>query len=332
VTHRTFSETARLSGFRPAIAAIAMAASFCVRSYAAPTPPRVRLVAVGDICLAGGVERGAVRSGSSYPFTRMLNDLRGADIAFGNLECALSSRGSRIPKRYNFRARPAWAARLAAAGFDVLSLANNHTQDYGRAALGDTVTHVQRAGIRAVGAGLTRAAAHAVQIVTVRGLRVGFLAYLGMFPPLLPVVSDSPSVAMGYPESVRRDVALARGKVDILLVSLHAGREMTLQPSARQKEIAHAAADAGADLVIGHHPHIVQPSERYRGARIFYSLGNFVFSPSASVLRRPDGPWSAMCVAEVGRGRKVEARLVPLLIVDRQPRHRPLIRPRLRRS
>jgi poly-gamma-glutamate synthesis protein (capsule biosynthesis protein) len=151
---------------------------------------------------------------------------------------------------------------------------------------------------------------------------VGFLAYLGMFPPLLPIVADQPSVAMGYPDTVRRDVASARQKADLLVISLHAGREMTLQPSSRQKGIAHAAAEAGADIIIGHHPHIVQPSERYRGVPILYSLGNFVFDPSPSVRRRPNGPWSAMCIADLGPGRTVKARLAPLLIVDRQPRHR----------
>lgn len=282
----------------------------------------VTLVAVGDICLAGGVERAAASASSTYPFTHMRSRLRGADIGFGNLECTLSSRGSPIPKTYNFRARPAWAKRLASAGFDVLSLANNHSQDYGRTALGDTVAHLRNAGIRPVGAGGTLAEAQALRVMTVRGLRVGFLAYLGMFPPLLPLIAREPSVAMGYPSTVRRCVAAARPKCDVLVVSLHAGKEMTLQPSGRQREIARAAIDAGADLILGHHPHVVQPLERYRSKPICYSLGNFVFNPSPSFLRNPKGPWSAMCVAELGRGRAVNARLVPLLIANRQPRLR----------
>ncbi len=280
----------------------------------------VTLLAVGDICLAGGVERAAGRSPRTYPFTAMRQTLRSADIAFGNLECALSTRGRRVPKKYNFRGSPWWAKRLAEAGFDVVSLANNHSMDYGRTALRDTVNCLREAGVQPIGGGLDLVDAHALRVLERRGLKVGFLAYLGMFPPLLPVSSSEPSVAMGYPAQVRREVSAAQKRVDVLVVSLHAGVEMAPRPSARQREIAHAAVDAGADLVVGHHPHVVQPVEIYRGKPICYSLGNFVFSPSPAVLRRPDGPWSAMAVATLRADGSVSVKLVPLRIVGRQPR------------
>ena len=280
---------------------------------------RVRLVAVGDICLAGGVERASHKAEPTYPFTAMLRTLQSADIAFGNLECVLSARGRPVPKRYNFRARPAWAKKLYAAGFDVLSVANNHTLDYGRAALADTVRHLREAGIVAVGAGETLSEALRVRILQRRGLRIGFLAYLGMFPPLLPIIADQPCVAMGHPHQVRRDVADARKQVDVLIVSVHAGVERQSTPSARQREIGRAAVDAGADLVLGHHPHIVQPVESYRGKPICYSLGNFVFDPSPAVLRNPAGPWSAMAVADLGPDGSVRVQLVPLRLQNRRP-------------
>jgi len=245
--------------------------------------------------------------------------LRDADIAFGNLECTLSTRGRRVPKQYSFRASPWWATRLADAGFDVLSLANNHTMDYDRIALQDTVACLRRAGIAPVGAGPNQTEAHALRTITVRGIRVGFLAYLGMFPPVLPILPQEPGVAMGYPTDVRRHVTAARRLADVIVVSIHAGIEGITRPSPRQREIAHAAVDAGADLVIGHHPHVVQPVEHYRGKAVFYSLGNFVFNPSPSYLRRPEGPWCAMAVADLYRNRGVAAKLVPLRIVDRQP-------------
>lgn len=284
-----------------------------------PGPPAVRLVAVGDICLVGGVERAAARRERTYPFTAMLPHLRGADIAFGNLECVLSTRGAPIPKKYNFRASPWWAGRLREAGFDVLSLANNHTWDYGRTGLADTVRYVRNAGIRPVGAGNTLAEALAMEVITVRGVRVGFLAFLGMFPPLLLPVANKPSVAMGYPSEVRRRVQMARSRADFLVVSLHAGVEMQPRPSPRQREIAQAAIDAGADAVIGHHPHIIQPLEKYRGKPIFYSLGNFVFNPSWRNVTQQDGPWSAMAVLELGGEPRIVSRLVPLRLRGREP-------------
>jgi poly-gamma-glutamate synthesis protein (capsule biosynthesis protein) len=132
-----------------------------------------------------------------------------------------------------------------------------------------------------VGAGRNQSEAHALRTVTVRGIRVGFLAYLGMFPPLLPILPQEPGVAMGYPADVRRRVAAARRLADVIVVSMHAGIEGATRPSPRQREIAHAAVDAGADLVIGHHPHVVQPVEHYRGKPVFYSLGNFISNQSS---------------------------------------------------
>ena len=151
---------------------------------------------------------------------------------------------------------------------------------------------------------------------------MAFLAYLGMFPPLLPLEPAGPSVAMADPVHMRADIASAAGKADAVIVSIHAGVEMRTTPSWRQKSLAREAISAGADVVVGHHPHVVQPLVQYRGKHIFYSLGNFVFNPSPSFLRNPTGPWSAMADIRLSRRGVVEAKLVPLQIVDRQPRPR----------
>lgn len=282
----------------------------------------IRIVAVGDMCFARGVEQAASKAGPSYPFERMLSALQQADIAFGNLECALTAHRAAVPKRYNFRASPTWAAKLAKAGFDVVSVANNHSQDFGSRGLADTVTSLTRAGVVPVGGGLTMSEARSPRVVARKGVRVAFLAYLGMFPPVLPILASGPSVAMAEPASMRADIAAARKKADVVVVSLHAGVEMVTTPSRRQKSLAAEALRAGADVVLGHHPHVVQPVERHHGKVIFYSLGNFVFNPSPSFLRNPRGPWAAMADIRVSRRGVTEATLVPLLIVDRQPRPR----------
>jgi poly-gamma-glutamate capsule biosynthesis protein CapA/YwtB (metallophosphatase superfamily) len=289
-------------------------------SSAAASAQKVTLVAVGDICLAKGVEQRMREKGSGYPFAAMKSILKQADVVFGNLECCLATTGKAVPKKYNFRGHPENAGALKDAGFTVVSLANNHSLDFGKDALAETLAHVRSTGVMSVGAGMTIQSAHGLRIVTVRGLRIGFLAYLGLFPPVVPLTANSPAVAMAEVESVRRDVRAARAKVDVLIVSMHAGKEYTFTHSARQAEIAHTAIDAGADMVIGHHPHVVQDCETYRGKPIYYSLGNFVFDPSPTFLRDGGKRWSAMVVATLEKGRAPDSKLVNLRIVDRQPR------------
>jgi poly-gamma-glutamate capsule biosynthesis protein CapA/YwtB (metallophosphatase superfamily) len=297
------------------------AAVFCLLSVAtAACAQKVTFLAVGDICLAQGVEKKMAQKGRGYPFDALRPLLKQADIVFGNLECCLATSGRKVPKTYNFRGHPRGALALREAGFTVVSLANNHSLDYGRVALAETLRHLNEQKVIPVGGGRTLAEAHAVRIVSVRGLRVGFLAYLGLFPSVLPLHDNEPGLAMASLDAIRRDVRAARKKVDVLIVSLHAGEEYHFTHSARQREMARAAIDAGADMVIGHHPHVVQDTEIYRGKPIFYSLGNFVFNPSPQFLRDGGKRWSGMVAATLERGKPPAARLVDLRIVDRQPR------------
>jgi len=169
---------------------------------------------------------------------------------------------------------------LRETGFDVVSTANNHTWDYGRAAMLQTVQNVRKLGINSVGAGANSAEAHRLVILRRNGLRIGFLAYLGLLPPLIPEAKTEPSLAIASVEAITREARAAKSQVDVLIVSLHAGEEGSQLITPRQRSFARAAVYGGADLVIGHHPHVVQKSEVYRGKQIFYSLGNFVFSPA----------------------------------------------------
>ena len=284
------------------------------------TAQKVTLIAVGDICLANGVEQKMCAVAPGYPFAGMQKHLKRADIVFGNLECCLATCGNKVPKKYNFRGNPRNVKALRAAGFTVVSLANNHSLDFGKDALAESITHVRGAGIVAVGAGMTIRSARALRIITIRGTRVGFLAYLGLFPSIMPLTANKPAIAMAELETIKRDVAAARGKVDILIVSMHAGKEYTFTHNARQEAIAYTAIDAGADMVIGHHPHVVQDTEIYKDRPIFYSLGNFIFDPSPTFLRDRGKRWSAMVAATFEKGKRPDARLIDLRIVDRQPR------------
>lgn len=272
----------------------------------------VHLRAVGDILLAGPMAKVLRKQGRDYPFAQMRDVLREADLTFGNLECCLSRRGRPIPKQFNFRGDPDDAQALKSNGFGIVSMANNHSWDYGRDALLDTQQCVRALGVETVGAGANREEAHRLVVVERKGLRIGFLAYLGLIPALVAESATEPSVSMASVSVIRREVAEARKRVDVLIVSLHAGQEGAPKPTPRQRSFAEAAINGGADLVIGHHPHVRQPLIYYHGKPICYSLGNFVFSTAG----RGSG---AMLDATLSR-HHVVARLVPLVLDGPQPR------------
>ena len=242
-------------------------------------PPTVELVAVGDVMLASHVGQYMDSHSVRYPFEgRDVQALLSkADIAFGNLECVLSDRGARVSKSYTFRANPAAIEALTFAGFDVLSLANNHTGDYGDIALEDTLDLLSEAGIVAVGAGRTFQEAHRPRIVESNGLRLAFLAYNQIYPRSFAATQTSPGCAFMNPEQMRADVQEAREQSDLVIVSCHWGVEYSAYPNASQRELARVLTAAGVDLVIGHHPHVVQGLSYGAQTFVAYSLGNFVF-------------------------------------------------------
>jgi poly-gamma-glutamate synthesis protein (capsule biosynthesis protein) len=250
------------------------------------TPPPVdrvaRIAAVGDIMLGGKAEPFLDRKGYDYPFAATAHLLRSADLAIGNLETPLTDRGSPlVEKTYLFRNPPDKVApALKLAGFDVVTLANNHILDYGVEGLQDTIQSLQGVEIAHVGAGMNLQEARRPAVLTLPdGQTVGFLGYSNTFPEEFWATPASPGTAFGHVEHVRSDVQeLVARQVDIIVVSFHWGRERQPQLRPYQPLLAHAAIDAGADLVLGHHPHILQGVERYKQGLILYSLGNYTFT------------------------------------------------------
>ncbi len=253
-------------------------------SVSTATPSRrVTLAAVGDLMfdrLPGLYLR---ENGPESPFAGVRDVLREADLTVGNLECAITDGGAQAPKSYTFRAPPLTAEALRVAGFDAVSLANNHALDWGDEGLADTRFHLDEAGVAAVGGGPDAAEAHRHVVITRNGLRVAFLGYLDV-----PAEGDfnrhnwdatatSPGLAWFDADAVRRDIAAARRDADLVVVFMHFGFEYHTEPSEAQRQQARAAIDAGAALVLGTHPHVLQPVEAYHGGVIAYSLGNFVF-------------------------------------------------------
>lgn len=258
----------------------------------------VTLAAVGDIMLGRSIAGTVAARGANYPFAAAAPLLAGADLRFANLELPLTERGRPAPKDYVFRASPDSAIALKDAGFGVITLANNHMLDYGAEGLLDTVAALDRVGVMHIGAGRDSATAHSPTVATVNGLRVAFLGYIntpndsrsGWVAESMAAGPSSPGVAWGLAESVRRDVAAARQQSDLVIVAMHSGYEYTTAPNDVQRAIAYAAIDAGAALVIGAHPHVLQGIEFYKNAPIVYSLGDFVFDLDEDDYRQPGLP------------------------------------------
>ena len=257
--------------------------------------PIVHLASVGDIMLDRGLGIVIQQGNLTYPFANVVTLLQGADITVGNVESALGDVGQPELKSYPFRAPPTAAQALALAGFDVVSLANNHGMDYGPEALLQAVGLLEAQGIAPIGAGANFGEAHTPHLTQINGLSLAFLGYVnvpvevaGFDTAVWTANQNSPGLAWGSPEVITADVTAVSDSADLVIVVLHSGYEYVEEPSEAQATAARAAIDAGADLVIGHHAHILQGIEFYNDGVIVYGLGNFAFEidgpPETAVL------------------------------------------------
>ncbi len=262
------------------LVAIALAVFCCspqdLTQAGAPKPYN-RLIFAGDVMFCRAVRRQILASrDTALPFRKIVPLMTGADIAFINLESPFSDRGAYSDHGLVFHAAPEMVAGLEFAHIAIASTANNHARDCGPHGVEFTVSWLRSHGVEPVGSGLTMAEAHRGVVLERNGIRFGFLGYTydqenGNWHDI-----DN-RIALADPKVLCQDIAELRKRADVVVVSMHHGIEYMPKPSAAQIAFAHAAIDAGAALVIGHHPHVVQPEETYRGGLIFYSLGNFVF-------------------------------------------------------
>jgi poly-gamma-glutamate capsule biosynthesis protein CapA/YwtB (metallophosphatase superfamily) len=256
----------------------------------------VTLLAVGDV--------GAKRPEPISIFRGCRDVLRSGDVVFAQLETTVTDRGAQAPNaRLAMRAPPLMASAVRDAGINVMSFAGNHCLDWGYEGFADTLRHMADAGVALCGAGATLAAAREPAIVEHDGVRFAFLAYSSILPegyraeqakpgctPMRAhtfyeqVEHDQPgtparTISHAHREDLAAliaDVRVARANADLVIVSMHWGIHMVEATIADyQREVAYAAIDAGADAIIGHHPHILKGIEYYSGAPILYSLGNF---------------------------------------------------------
>jgi Bacterial capsule synthesis protein PGA_cap len=243
------------------------------------TAKPIRIIAVGDLSLNGRYQGLLQRRGVEHPFQLVLPAWHGADLLLGNLESAVTTAPKAFWPKLTLRSAPLAVAALRTAGFDCLTLANNHLMDYGPQGLADTQAALDAAGIRHAGAGKDAAAASAPVLLHRSGQTIGVLAFC-LVEQKSPLYAGpaNPGVALFSVEEAVRSIQELRPRVDWLIVQVHWGVEMARLPAPEQREWAGRMAAAGADLIVGHHPHVVQPCETIAGVPVYYSLGNFLFS------------------------------------------------------
>ena len=249
-------------------------------AYWDPWHAQAKFGAAGDVMLDRDVKKAGLEKGWEWIFAEAAPLLRGMDLAFCNLECPIGSKGKFINM---FQAPPEAIAGITYAGFNVVSLANNHILDYHHEGMQETMAILTDNSIAGVGAGRNIHEARKPVIMEVNGITIGFVAYTEMWfvhsrePISWQATEEEPGVVPARLEYVAEDIADLRGKVDIIVASFHWGKEYADEPTTEQKALARGAVDAGADLVLGHHPHVLQGIEFYKQGVIAYSLGNFVF-------------------------------------------------------
>lgn len=274
----------------------------------------VTLAFTGDVMFGRTVNSHMLTTTSHdpYPFTYTADFLRGFDLTIGNLECVISKLGDPLPKLYTFRGDPRAYDRLINAGFDLVSVANNHSGDYGKAAFLDELLTLPTHGITPIGGGQNKQQAHTPVLKTVHGTTLAFLAYDEIEPYSFAATATTPGHAWLDEADLRQNIAQARASADFVLVFVHWGIEYLTSLTAHQRFLAQVAIDVGADLVVGAHPHVIEPYEVYKGKLIVYSLGNFVFDNMYDeVVRRGN-----ILTLTVQKNQLLSWKLVPTRIGD----------------
>jgi len=257
----------------------------CATSVAADNTAPVSLVFAGDIVLDD--KAGEMIQQGEDPFASFAGVFKGADIRLGNLECVVATLGSAGDKNYTFRAHPR-ALPVLKRHFDALALANNHSGDFGREAFVEMLGLLNGVQLGQFGGGHNLSEAHTPLILERKGLRIALLGYNEFMPRSFEADHNAPGVAWSEDEQVVADIRRARSfyQADLVIPVMHWGWENELTSNARQRQLARLMVDAGADAVIGGHPHVTQEIEYYQGKPIIYSVGNFVMKETDNARQR----------------------------------------------
>ena len=241
---------------------------------------RLSLLVGGDIMLAGRSRRYIKEQGSDYPFAATLPLLQKAHIVLANLEGPMARHAQKQDRNFSYRVNPRRAIALARANISVVTLANNHLMDCGREGVLETIKVLTKAGVHPLGAGIDEVSSRLPVILDAGGIKVGLLGYY--WNRRCAARKRLPGGAMDTPEALQADIGRLRPLADRIVVTFHWGIPYEREPLAEDRLKARLAIECGADAVIGHHLHVLQPFEVHRGRPIFYSVGNFAFGSGNS--------------------------------------------------
>jgi poly-gamma-glutamate synthesis protein (capsule biosynthesis protein) len=284
--------------------------------YNLPIKCQVKFSAVGDVLLDRGVRKSIESNNIYFPFEKIAEQIKSNDINFFNLETPIAkeSDGYRINKRFSFRSDPDVIAGLKFAGFNIAAVANNHTIDFGKSGFLKTMTYLKNDSITPVGGGANQNEAFSPVIITKNGEKFAFFGFLEFLLEGVVFNDFQPYPAFGDLDRLCNEIRKIRKDVTYVIVSFHWGQEGAAIPTSKQIEIAHEVIDAGADLILGHHPHVLQSIESYKGKLIFYSLGNFIFD---NVDKLQNETVIFKCVFK--KGKLLNPHLIPVKIKNTQP-------------
>ncbi|WP_408009528.1 CapA family protein [Pseudalkalibacillus sp. A8] len=270
----------------------------------------------GDILLDSWVGAAIEQNGVDFPYQHTKHILQKSDITVGNLETAVSTRGTPEEKRFAFRSKPETLQGLANAGYDMVSIANNHTLDYGMDALFDTMDHLDNHGIGYSGAGKNEEEAFTAYYKTVNGKKIAILGLSRVLPYAeWAARPESPGIASAYTyEPMMEYVEKAVEHSDYTIVFIHWNKEREDYPEDYARVMAREFIDAGVAAVLGSHSHSLMGIEYYKGAPIYYSLGNFVFTQSKS----HKGQESMIVNLSIEKN-EIKSQIIPAKIVSHQP-------------
>ncbi len=279
-----------------------------------------KIAFIGDVMLGRGVNEEIAVHPPEYFWGNAIDVLRSADAVIANLECAITVRGERwreTPKAFYFRADPAAVNVLKAANVKCVSLANNHTLDYGEEGLADTLGNLDAAGIARAGAGRNRAEAEAPALIEIADYKMGFIAMTDN-EPSFAARPDRPGtnyLEIGVDRATRsliaREVAEAkRLGADLVILSLHWGPNMVISPPPHFRDFARMAVDSGVDVVYGHSAHIFQAVQSYNRSLIMYDTGDFLDDYAVDPILRND--WSFIFAVEADREGVKRLRMIPV--------------------
>lgn len=263
-----------------------------------PKDPTINLLFGGDVTLSDAFSD-TVGKDYKWAFAE-LDEYREADLAMVNLENPLTTASTPMAgKQFNFKADPEAVQVLKEGGIDLVTLANNHTMDFETPGLLETMSTLEKAGILHLGAGRNITEARRPEVIDVKGQRIAYLGYFGEdFAATDQTAGTSPILE----DRIAQDIKALRAQVDWVIVNYHWGQENATHPADWQTKLARFTIDQGADLVVGHHPHVLQGAEVYKGRPIAYSLGNFIFGGNS----RSDYDTAVLKVAVKDKKMKVE--------------------------